>query len=255
MEGIFDLKDRHILVTGASSGIGRHVAQTLAVAGAMVTVAGRREQELQRTVSLISEAGGRARSAKLDVKDFAQIDRVLGEAEGALGPLHGLINNAGILGVQAALSATESDWDDQMGTNLKGAWLVQQKVAQRMVQNGIKGSIVNMSSIAGSRAMAYAAVYSAAKAGMEQLTRVTALEWAPYGVRVNAMAPGFIRTEANAEFIRTEAGQAIASRIPLGRIGDPSDLDGVVLLLSSDAGRFITGSVFVVDGGHSVTAL
>jgi NAD(P)-dependent dehydrogenase (short-subunit alcohol dehydrogenase family) len=255
LKQIFELKDRHMLVTGATSGIGRHVAQTLAEAGATVTVAGRRQEELQRTVSKIETAGGRAQGVTLDVKDPAQIDRALADAERFSGPLHGLINNAGILGVQAALAATESDWDDQMETNLKGAWLVQQRVAQGMVQNGIKGSIVNISSIAGSRVMAWAAVYSATKAGLEQLTRVTALEWAQHGIRVNAIAPGFIRTEANAEFIQTEAGQAIASRIPLGRIGDPSDLDGAILLLASDAGRFITGSILVADGGHMVTAL
>jgi NAD(P)-dependent dehydrogenase (short-subunit alcohol dehydrogenase family) len=147
------------------------------------------------------------------------------------------------------------DWDRVVDVNLKGAFFVATEAARRMARAAHGGAIVNIASIAGIRAAGGIAAYAAAKAGLDHLTRVLALEWARFGVRVNALAPGYITTDLNRDFLAGEAGQAIAKRIPMRRFGEPSDLDGALLLLASDAGRFMTGATVVVDGGHLASAL
>jgi NAD(P)-dependent dehydrogenase (short-subunit alcohol dehydrogenase family) len=163
-----------------------------------------------------------------------------------------LVNNAGVAVTRPLLDYTEADWHQVLGTDLTGAWLVAQEAARQMVAHGGGGSIVNIASIIAERAVTQVPAYAAAKAGLVQLTRVMALELARYRIRVNALSPGYIETELNRDLLRSEAGARIIGRIPQRRAGTPDDLDGALLLLASDASRYMTGSVITVDGGHSI---
>jgi NAD(P)-dependent dehydrogenase (short-subunit alcohol dehydrogenase family) len=165
-----------------------------------------------------------------------------------------LVNNAGIAIVKPTLDWTEDDWDRVVGTNLKGAWLAAQYVAKRMVARG-GGKIINIASVLGIRPIGQVPGYTAAKAGLIQLTRQLAMELARHNVRVNAIAPGYIVTEMNRPFWETDPGKALISRIPMRRVGNPEELDGILLLLASDAASYMTGSVIASDGGHLVNSM
>ena len=165
-----------------------------------------------------------------------------------------LVNNAGIANTAPALHLAEDDWDRVVDTNLKGAFLCAQAAA-RLMKDGGGGTIVNVASILASRVAAQVAPYAASKAGLVQLTRALALEWARHGVRVNALLPGYVETEINRGFFASEAGRAMLKRIPQRRLGQPADLDGPLLLLCSDASRYMTGAEIAVDGGHLVSSL
>jgi NAD(P)-dependent dehydrogenase (short-subunit alcohol dehydrogenase family) len=253
--GIFDLDGKHVLVTGASSGLGRHFAGTLAAAGAKTSLAARRESALAETVEQLRGSGGEAHSVVMDVTDAASIERALDSAEERFGPVQVLINNAGVTVTRAALELEEKDWDQVIDTNLKGVWFAAQSTARRMVRHGVGGSIVNIASILGLRVAGGVAPYAVSKAGVVQLTKSLALEWARYKIRVNAVAPGYIQTELNSDFFESEAGQALVKRVPQRRLGDARELDGALLLLASDASTYMTGSVIAVDGGHLVSSL
>jgi NAD(P)-dependent dehydrogenase (short-subunit alcohol dehydrogenase family) len=255
MANLFDLSARHVLVTGASSGLGRHFAGVLAAAGGRVSVAARRVAALEQTVESIRAAGGEAHGVRMDVTDAASIAPGFAEAEGQFGPVGILINNAGITLTRTALEVTEADWSNVIDTNLKGSWLVAQHAARRMVQNGGGGSIVNIASILGVRVAGGVAPYAISKAAVVQMTKVLALEWARHKIRVNALAPGYIETELNDAFFASDAGKALIQRIPQRRLGEAKELDGALLLLASDAGSYMTGSVITVDGGHLVSGL
>jgi NAD(P)-dependent dehydrogenase (short-subunit alcohol dehydrogenase family) len=252
---VFEINDKHVLVTGGSSGFGRHFAQFLASSGAKVTLAARRAEALTSAVAEIKSAGGKAQSVILDVTVSDSIDRAMNEAEDGFGPIQAVINNAGVTATKPALDQDERAWNSVMDTNLKGVWLIAQAVARRMVENKVQGSIVNIASILGLRVAGSVAPYAISKAGVIQMTKALALEWARYGIRVNALAPGYFATELNDDFFESEHGKALIKRVPQRRLGQLSELDGPLLLLVSNAGSFMTGSVVTVDGGHLVSGL
>jgi NAD(P)-dependent dehydrogenase (short-subunit alcohol dehydrogenase family) len=242
------------LVTGASSGLGRHFARLLASHGAKVAIGARRMDRLVTLAEEIRASGGEALLVELDVTDEASVEQAIGQSADALAGLDILVNNAGIVIARPALEMSLDEWDAQVATNLRGAFLVARAAARRMAEQG-GGNIVNIASIAGLRTGGHISAYAASKAGLIHLTRNLAVELARAKVRVNALAPGYIETELNAEFFASKAGEELIRRIPQRRLGRPEDLDGPLLLLASDASRYMTGAVLVVDGGHSVNPL
>jgi NAD(P)-dependent dehydrogenase (short-subunit alcohol dehydrogenase family) len=251
----FDLSGQVALVTGASSGIGRHLALLLAAAGAKVALTARRSDLLAEATREIEAEGGTAVPIVLDVTNPDSVAAAVAEAERALGPLSLLVNNAGVTIAKPVLEHTEADWDQVLDTNLKGAWLITREFAAHLVARGRPGRVVNIASILAERAIPQGPSYCAAKAGLVHLTHVLAMELARYGILVNALAPGFIETDLTRTFLLSEAGKRLQARIPLRRLGRPDDLDGAMLLLASPAGAYLTGAVITVDGGHSVAAI
>ena len=249
------LKNKVALVTGASSGLGTHFAHTLARAGARVALAARRKERLHAVAREIGDAGGHAMSVTLDVVDPASIEAAVARTAEKLGPIDILVNNSGIAVARSALDTTPEEWDATMDTNLRGAFLVAGAVARHLVSRSHPGSIINIASITAFRTAGQLSAYAASKAGLVHLTNVLALEWARHGIRVNAIAPGYIETDINRTFFASPAGEAVIRRIPQRRLGKPEDLDGALLLLASDAGRYMTGSTITVDGGHVVSPL
>ncbi|HEX5629108.1 MAG TPA: glucose 1-dehydrogenase [Usitatibacteraceae bacterium] len=248
---LFDVGGKVALVTGASSGLGESFSRCLAARGAVVVAAARRVDRLQ---ALVRE-GGATHAVALDVTDPASVDSAMRRVEELAGPIDILVNNAGIADTKASLEVSESDWRRVLDTNLDGAWRMAQAAAKSMVAAKRGGSIVNIASILGLRQATHLLAYAAAKAALVQVTKSLALEWARHGIRVNAIAPGYVVTEMNRDFFASDPGQAVLKRIPQRRVGDPRDLEGALLLLASGAGAYITGSVVVVDGGHLVNSL
>jgi NAD(P)-dependent dehydrogenase (short-subunit alcohol dehydrogenase family) len=251
----FDLAGEVALVTGASSGIGRHLAELLAVAGAKVALAARRVDRLAEAAREIEAAGGECLPISLDVTRSDSVVATVAKTETELGPLTILVNNAGVVVSKPLFEHTEADWDHVVDTNLKGAWLVAREFAHHLVGLERPGRIINISSVLGLRTIGRVPAYCAAKAGLTHLTHVLAMELARYGILVNALAPGYVETDFNRAFFQTEAGKALISRIPLKRLGQTEDLDGAMLLLASPAGAYLTGAVIAVDGGHGVAAI
>ncbi len=248
----FRIDGRVALITGASRGLGRHMASTLARAGAHVALGARDTEALAEVASAIRAAGGRAVTVPLDVTDAESVQGFVAAAE-VLGPISIVVNNAGIADALPWHAQEEDDWDRVIATNLKGVWLVAQAAARRMRQHG-GGSIINIASILGLVAEPGLPAYCASKAGVVNLTRALAIDLARHGIRVNAIAPGYFETDINREYLASPAGREMVNRIPQRRTGALEDLDGPLLLLASDASRFMTGSVVVIDGGHSITA-
>jgi len=245
----FDLEGQVALVTGASRGIGYDLAKALANAGAKVVVGARDMRALNTLVKEIEAEGGQALATTLDMKNLDNIKAVVEQTVNHFGALNILVNNAGLGFNHDAVDVTESDWDDMMAVNLKGLFFMCQAAGKHMIANG-GGRIVNMSSQAGQVGILRHAVYCATKGGVNQLTRVLALEWAQHNITVNAVAPTFIRTPGTAERLDTpEFAADVLSRLPIGRVGDTMDVAGAVIYLVSPAADLVTGTILLVDGG------
>jgi 3-oxoacyl-[acyl-carrier protein] reductase len=258
---LFDLTGKVALITGASSGLGVRFAEALAEAGAAVALVARRSERLDAVRAHIEASGGRAIAITADVLDRGAMARAFDRAEAELGIVDILINNAGVVHADRAVDLAEAEWRRVLATNLDAALFWSQEAARRLIaakKGGAMGvakggAIINITSILGFGVAKGVAAYAVSKAGLIQLTKALGLELAGHGIRVNAIAPGWIVTDLNREYLASERGDAILKDIPLGRFGEARDLDGVLLLLASDAGRFMTGTTVVVDGGQVVT--
>jgi 3-oxoacyl-[acyl-carrier protein] reductase len=249
---IFSLDGKVALVTGASSGLGLRFAQCLAENGAAVALVARRADRLKTLAAEIETSGGKAVAIEADVRDRTAMTKAFDAAEQAFGTVTILVNNAGVAHAGRAVDMPEEEWRRILSTNLDAVFYWAQEAARRMLAAGKQGSIVNIASVLGLGVAKGVVAYATAKAGVIQLTKALALELAFKGVRVNAIAPGWIVTELNRDYLATEAGAALKRDIPVGRFGQERDLDGPLLLLASDAGRFVTGATIVADGGQSV---
>lgn len=249
---MFSLKGRVALVTGASSGLGTQFAKALADNGAAVVLVARRADRLKALKDEIESEGGKAIAADADVTDSAAMTRAFDAAEKAFGTVTILVNNAGIAHGGRAVEMSPEEWRKVLSTNLDSVFFWAQEASRRILAAKKQGAIVNIASVLGLAVSKGAVAYAAAKAGVVQVTKALAVELAFKGVRVNAIAPGWFVTEMNDDYLSGEAGDAIKREIPMGRFGNPGDLDGALLLLVSDAGSYITGATVVVDGGQVI---
>lgn len=253
IEGIFSLSDKIALVSGASSGIGLHLAQVLAEAGCAVVLAARRKDKMETVVDKLARKGHRACAVQMDVTRSSTIAPAFDEAEKALGgPVDVFVNNAGVIYLKKFIDQEEEQVARLFDTNLKGSFLAAQEAARRMARAG-RGSIINVASVAALRAAGFLSSYAASKAALLRLTEVMALELASKGIRVNAICPGNIETDMHQTFVEKGIDESLLKRLPMRRFGKPEDLDGAVLLLASDAGRYITGASITVDGGQALS--
>mgnify|MGYP001813128391 FL=1 len=255
LDSCFDVSGKTALVTGASSGFGVHFARLLANHGARVVVGARRTDRLDSLVAEIAEAGGEAKAVTMDVTDADSIAAAFDVAEAAFGVVEVVSNNAGVAVTRWAVDIAEEDWDLVVDTNLKGVWLVAREAGKRMIAASKPGSIVNTASILGMRVALTTSCYSASKAGVISLTQSLALEWSRYGIRVNALCPGYFVTEINSDFFSTEKGQEYLRKTPAGRSGRFEDISAPFMLLASDAGAFINGTALPVDGAHHLASM
>lgn len=252
-----NLKEKVAFVTGASSGLGSRFARVLAANGALTILAARRIERLKDLRAEIEAAGGAAHVVSLDVTDQVSIGAAVAQAEDEVGPIDILVNNSGVSTTQRLVDVTPEDFDFVVGTNVKGAFFVAQEVAQRMIaraktQANFRGRIVNIASVAGLRVLPQIGLYCMSKAAVVQMTKAQALEWGRFGINVNAICPGYIRTEINDAYWETEGGHKLMQMLPRKRVGNVEDLDGVLLLLTAEESQFINGAVIAADDGLSV---
>ena len=252
MTADFSLAGQVALVTGASSGLGRAFAGFLADAGASVVLAARRADKCAEAAD---EIGGDTLPVALDVTDPAGIEAALTAAEQVFGPVTVLINNAGTVTNNALVDTPPEDWREVIDTNLTGCFLMTQAVSKRLIAAETGGRIVNISSMLGVTPSGQVHAYAASKAGINQLTRTSALELARHGISVNAIAPGYIETDLNRDFLAGPAGERIVKRVAQRRFGQVKDLEGVLLLLSAPAGSYMTGEIVTIDGGLSLSGM
>ena len=253
----FDLTGKHIIVTGASSGFGRHFAGVLADAGAKVSIGARRVQTLEARVAELEADGHEAFGGALDVTDATSLNHFMDAAQARFGPIDVLINNAGVeAGAKTYAMIDEADWDRVLDTNVKGAWLACKAYTQRVLKNGQPGgNIINITSITDRRTIKGQFPYAVSKGALTRLTEVMALEAAKFRIRVNALAPGYVLTDVSRLLLESERSAEFVKGIPMRRYGEFEDLDGPLLLLASDASAYMTGTILVVDGGHVCASL
>lgn len=255
-----DLSGRVALVTGASGGLGEQFAKTLSKAGAAVVLAGRRTERLMSLRAHIEAEGGDAHVVALDVTDLASIKAAIAHAETEVGPIDILVNNSGVSMTQRLQDVSTEDWDYIFATNAKGAFFVAQEAAKRMIARAqgaapgtyVGGRIINIASMAGLKILSQIGVYSMSKAAVVHMTKAMAHEWGRYGINVNAICPGYIDTEINHHHWETEQGQKLVNMLPRKRVGQPSDLDAVLLMLASAESHFVNGAVIAADDGFGV---
>ena len=244
------------LITGASSGLGARFAKILAQAGAQVVLASRRIERLKELRAEIEAEGGAAHVVALDVTDYASIKSAIAHAETEAGPIDILVNNSGVSTTQRLIDVTPEDYAYVMDTNLRGAFFVAQETAKRMITRA-KGDpkkqhrIINIASVAGLRVLPQIGVYCVSKAAVVHMTKSMAVEWGKYGINVNAICPGYIATEINADHFTSEQGQKLVSMLPRKRVGTPEDLDGLLLFLAAEESAFINGTIITADDGMS----
>jgi NAD(P)-dependent dehydrogenase (short-subunit alcohol dehydrogenase family) len=242
---IFSLVGKRVLLTGASSGLGRRFAPTLARAGAHVVLASRNVAKMQEVANTITEFGGSSEVVALDVRSREAIRSCINDLE-SVGPLDVLVNNAGIAVVKSPQHLSDDDWDSVYETNLRGAWVLAQEMIKRRLADDRECSIINIASVLGIRGIGHVAPYAAAKAGLINLGRDLCTDLANKGIRINAIAPGYIETEMNQDWLKTDGGERLRKKIPAKRFGKPGDLDGALLYLAS---RYTNATVLTIDGG------
>lgn len=252
---LFSMQGKLVLVTGASSGLGKHFAQVLAQAGATVLLTARNVEKLQQVLEQIQASGAVAHAVAMDVSNASSVENAMAQIVKQYGVPDVLVNNAGQSIAKPMLEQTEEDWDQILDTNLKGCWLVGTELARALAAAGKPGSIVNIASILGERVGGAVGPYAISKAGLVQATKAMALELARYNIRVNAILPGYVATDMNSEFLASELGDKLRKRIPTRQFCELSDLTGPLLLLASNAGTGMTGACVAVDRGHLVSAL
>jgi NAD(P)-dependent dehydrogenase (short-subunit alcohol dehydrogenase family) len=248
---VVDVRGKVAMVSGCSSGMGRADAKALAEHGATVALCARRVERLQELAAEIKSDGGRALVVPMDVSVVSDVRSAVDRIGNELGPIDILVNNAAVAAKQGpVIDVEEDDFDRTYGTNIKGAFFLAQAVARQMIANGKAGRIINIGSMVALRPVRRQSVYSSSKAALIHASKVMALEWAPYKINVNVICPGYISTEMSAGFAETELGRLFLKALPRQRIGDPTDLTGLVLLLASgQSSRLITGTVIQVDDG------
>ncbi|WP_348716042.1 SDR family oxidoreductase [Acidovorax soli] len=255
-----DLSGRVAFVTGASSGLGAQFARTLARAGAGVVLASRRIEKLKELRARIEGEGGDAHVVELDVTDHDSIKAAVAHAETEMGSIDILVNNSGVSTTQRIQDVTPEDYDFIFNTNVKGAFFVAQEVGKRMLARSrgaapgsfTGGRIINIASMAGLKVLPQIGAYSMSKAAVVQMTRAMALEWGRFGINVNAICPGYIDTELNHHHWDTEQGQKLIAMLPRKRVGQPQDLDALIVMLASDQSHFVNGAVIAADDGFAV---
>jgi len=248
---IFSLEAKKAFVSGASRGLGREIALTLAEAGADVALAARTVPDLEETAETIRKMGRQALVCPMDISNIDDIEKAVDDAAKALGRIDILVNNAGIAGESPVMEMTAETWDRVMEVNLRGHVFCTKAVGKYMIEN-CSGKVINVASILGLVGVAYHSPYAASKGGLIQFTKSLALEWARYNIQVNALCPGYLLTDLNREFFETPRGQKVIKKIPMRRAADLREIRGVTLLLASDASSFMTGSVVVFDGGQTI---
>ena len=246
----FDLNHDVALVTGASSGLGARFASVLAQAGAKVVIAGRRSDRLQEAANKIAANGGLAYPLTLDITKTDMLAAAIDQAEKLAGNPTILVNNAGLNVLSSAAALGEADYDRIMDTNVKGAFFMTQAVGARMVQRKVRGRIVNIASIGAFKALTGLVAYSMSKSAIAMMTKGFAREWARHNIAVNALCPGYIKTELNDEWFDSEAGQKQITGFPRRRLAQEESLDAALLMLCSPHADFITGSLFTIDDGQ-----